>query len=145
CYDSYAPEIGIAICFSCNKLIYIGQRTKNIRNYNHIGIEKYWATHCTGNSFCSVSYDEYLQGVEQKAIYGYNYDNEYVLYRYELWESNAIKKIQHASEVGKKIKACTIIQRKFIEYYYRSDGLCASELAQHYKILWAVREEMQQN
>ncbi|CAG8833481.1 44103_t:CDS:2, partial [Gigaspora margarita] len=89
CYDSYAPEIGIAICFSCNKLIYVGQRTKNIGNYNYIGIEKHWATHCTGNSFCSRSW--------------------------------------------KKIKACTIIQRKFIEYYYCPDGLCASELAQHIK------------
>ncbi|CAG8842229.1 12188_t:CDS:2, partial [Gigaspora margarita] len=70
CYNSYAPEIGIAICFSYNKLIYVGQRTKNIGYYNHIGIEKHWATYCTRNSFCNVSYDEYLQRVEQKAIYG---------------------------------------------------------------------------
>ncbi|CAG8832471.1 27748_t:CDS:2, partial [Gigaspora margarita] len=110
CYDSYAPEIGIAICFSCNKLIYVGQRTKNIRNYNHIGIEKHWATYCTENSFCN----------------------------------NAIKKIERARKIGKKIRACTIIQHKFIEYYYRPDGLCASELAQYYKLLWVVWEEMRQ-
>ncbi|CAG8857398.1 10072_t:CDS:2, partial [Gigaspora margarita] len=90
----YAPEIGIAICFSCNKLIYVGQQTKNIENYNHIEIEKHWATHCTGNSFCNISYDEYLQRMQ-----------------------NAIKKAERAREV---------------------------ELAKHYQLLWAVREEMRQ-
>ncbi|CAG8852606.1 23731_t:CDS:2, partial [Gigaspora margarita] len=109
-YNSYVPEIGFAICFSYNKLIYVGQQTKNIGNYNHIGIEKHWPIHCTGNSFCN----------------------------------NAIKKIEHAREVGQKIRACTIIQRKFIEYYYRPDSLFASELAQHYKLLWVVREKMLQ-
>ncbi|CAG8856781.1 40621_t:CDS:1, partial [Gigaspora margarita] len=93
-YKSYAPEIGIAICFSCNQLVYTGKRTKNIGNYNHIGMERHWATHCTGNSFCNVSYDEYLLRVEQKAIYGYNYNNEYALQRYGIWMQNAIKKIE---------------------------------------------------
>nr|CAG8610117.1 15870_t:CDS:2 [Entrophospora candida] len=27
---------------------------------------------------------------------------------------------------------------------HRPDGLCASQLAEHYKLLWAVREEMRQ-
>ena len=40
--SSYAPEIGIAICFSCDRLVYTGQRKKNIGNYNHIGMEKHW-------------------------------------------------------------------------------------------------------
>ena len=43
-YKSYAPEIGIAICFSCNQLVYIGKRTKNTGNYNHIGMERHWAS-----------------------------------------------------------------------------------------------------
>ncbi|CAG8811101.1 26617_t:CDS:1, partial [Gigaspora margarita] len=51
---SYAPEIGIAICFSCNQLVYTGKRTKNIGNYNHIGMERHWASHCMGNSYCGV-------------------------------------------------------------------------------------------
>ena len=144
CYDSYAPEIGIAICFSCNKLIYVGQRTKNIGNYNHIGIEKHWATHCTGNSFCNVSYDEYLQRVEQKAISGYNYNNEYALHRYGLWMQNAIRKIEHARAVGRKIRACTIIQRKVVEWIYRPEGLTAQELALHYACLQNIRTEMRQ-
>ena len=81
-------------------------------------MERHWASHCTGNSFCGVNYDEYLLKIEQKSISGYIYDNEYALHRYQLWEQNAIKKVKRAREIGKKIRACTIIQRKFIEYYY---------------------------
>ncbi|RIB10382.1 hypothetical protein C2G38_2264839 [Gigaspora rosea] len=132
---SYAPEIGIAICFSCDQLVYTGQRKKNIENYNYIGMERHWKFSCTGNKYCGVTYNEYLLKVKKKSISGYNYDNEYVLHRYELWMQNAIKKTKRAREIGKKIQACIIIQRKFIEYYYRPDGLCASELAQYYKLL----------
>ncbi|RIB16205.1 hypothetical protein C2G38_2190585 [Gigaspora rosea] len=72
-------------------------------------------------------------------------DNKYALHRYELWMQNAIKKTKRAREIGKKIQVCIIIQRKFIEYYYRPDGLCASELTQHYKLLWMIREKMRQD
>ena len=82
--------------------------------------------------------------IKQKSISGYDFDNEYALHRYELWMQNAIKKVKRAREIGKKIRACTIIQRKFIEYMYKPDGLCTSELALHYRLLWAVREEMRQ-
>src|SRR6266542_2066310 len=115
-YKSYAPEIGIAICFSCNQLVYIGKRTKNIGNYNHIGMERHWASHCTGNCFCGVSYDDYLLKIEQKAISGYNFDNEFALHRYGLWMSNAIKKVKRAREIGRKIRACITIQRKVVEW-----------------------------
>jgi hypothetical protein len=142
---SYAPEIGIAICFSCDQLVYTGKRKKNIGNYNHIGMERHWKFSCTGNKYCGVTYNEYLLKVKKKSISGYNYDNEYALHRYELWMQNAIKKTKRAREIGKKIQACIIIQRKFIEYYYRPDGLCALEIAQHYKLLWMVREEMRQD
>ncbi|CAG8853381.1 23742_t:CDS:2, partial [Gigaspora margarita] len=108
--SSYASEIGIAICFSCNQLVYIGQRKKNIGNYNHIGIEKHWKFSCTGNKFCN----------------------------------NAIKKIKCAREIGKKIQAVKIIQQKWLEYFYRPDSMYTTELAQHYQLLWAVREEMRQ-
>ncbi|CAG8764373.1 31060_t:CDS:2 [Gigaspora margarita] len=101
-----------------------------------IGIEKHWATHCKENSFCN--------GVEQKAIYGYNYDNEYALQQYGIWMQNAIKKIECAREVGRKIQACTIIQRRWLEIFYKPEGMCTLMLAKHYKLLWAVREEMRQ-
>ena len=141
---SYASEIGIAICFSCDQLVYTGQRKKNIGNYNHIGMERHWKFSCTGNKYCGVSYDEYLLKVKKKSILGYNYDNEYELHRYGLWMQNAIKKTKRAREIGKKIRACILIQRKFIEYYYRPDSLHATELAQHYKLLLVIREEMHQ-
>ncbi|RHZ82173.1 hypothetical protein Glove_113g66 [Diversispora epigaea] len=141
-HTRYAPVIGIAICFSCDQLIYTGQRTKNIGNYNNIKMERYWATHCTGNTFCGVSYDEYLK-IKQKSISEYNFDIEYALHRYGLWMQKAIKKLERAREAG-KIRACITIQREFIEFMYKPDGLKAIELAQHYKLLWAVREEMRQ-
>src|SRR6185312_5297499 len=80
--SSYAPEIGIAICFSCDQLVYTGKRTKNIGNYNHIGMEKHWASHCMGNAYCGVKYNEYLLKIEQKSISRYDFDNEYALHRY---------------------------------------------------------------
>ncbi|CAG8820445.1 30503_t:CDS:2 [Gigaspora margarita] len=76
--------------------------------------------------------------IKKKSISGYNYNNEYALHIYGLWMQNAIKKTKRARENGKKIQACTLIQRKFIEYYYRPNGLCASELAQYYKLLWMI-------
>ncbi|CAG8628383.1 8777_t:CDS:2 [Gigaspora margarita] len=82
--SSYAPEIGIAIYFSCNQLVYTSKRTKNIGNYNYIGMERHWASHCMGNSYCGVSYDEYLLKIKKKSISGYDYDNEYALHHYKL-------------------------------------------------------------
>ncbi|CAG8779091.1 9784_t:CDS:1, partial [Gigaspora margarita] len=73
--SSYAPEIRIAICFSCDQLVYTGQRKKNIENYNHIEMKRHWKFSCTGNKYCSVSYNEYLLKVKKKSISGYNYDN----------------------------------------------------------------------
>ena len=55
---------------------------------------------------------------------------------------NAIKRIKHAREVGKKIQVCIIIQRKFIEFMYKPDGMTAKQLAIHFNLLWGVREEM---
>ncbi|RIB16556.1 hypothetical protein C2G38_2189573 [Gigaspora rosea] len=105
---SYAPEIRIAICFSCDH------------------------------------YNEYLLKVKKIYISGYDYDNEYALHQYGLWMQNAIKKIERAREIGRKIQAVNVIQQKWLEYFYRPDGLCATELAQYYQLLWVVREEMRQ-
>ncbi|RIB12898.1 hypothetical protein C2G38_2199396 [Gigaspora rosea] len=113
----YAPEIGIAICFSCNQLVYTGQRKKNIGNYNHIGMERHWKFSCTGNKYCGVSYNEYLLKVKKKSISGYDYNNKHALYRYVLWMQNAIKKIECAREIGKKIQAVNVIQQKWLEQY----------------------------
>ncbi|CAG8772498.1 43714_t:CDS:2, partial [Gigaspora margarita] len=43
--------------------------------------------------------------IKKKSISGYDYDNKYALHRYGLWIQNAIKKIECAREIGKKIQA----------------------------------------
>ncbi|CAG8855413.1 20066_t:CDS:2, partial [Gigaspora margarita] len=71
-------------------------------------MERHWASHCTGNSYCR----------------------------------NAIRKIEHARAVGKKIRACTIIPRRVVEWIYRPEGLTAQELVLHYACLQNIRTEM---
>ncbi|CAG8590395.1 15782_t:CDS:10 [Funneliformis mosseae] len=105
-YTSYTPEIGIAICFSCNQLVYTREWTKNIGNYNHIGM----ASHCTGNIFCDISYDKYLK-IQQKSISGYYYDNEYALHGYILWMSNAIRRIKRAREAAEEARIQDVLSR----------------------------------
>jgi len=75
----------------------------------------------------------------------YNFDDKYALHRYELWMHNAIRKIECARDVGRKIQACIIIQRKVVEWIYRPDGLTAQELALYYTCLQNVRAEMHQD
>nr|CAG8574685.1 7364_t:CDS:1 [Entrophospora candida] len=132
--NSYAPCIGIVICLSCNQLVHTGEYIKRM--------EIHWKFSCTGNKYCRINYEEYMK-IKQKPESERNFDNIALNY-YELWKCNAISRIERAREVGKKIRACTIIQKKFIEYYYRPDGDCATELANHYKILRSIREEMRQ-
>ncbi|RHZ89956.1 hypothetical protein Glove_9g70 [Diversispora epigaea] len=60
------------------------------------------------------------------------------------WKQNAVRRVKRAREAGKKIRAVNIISQKWLEYMYKPDGLCTTELAQHYQLLWAVREEMRQ-
>ncbi|RHZ57705.1 hypothetical protein Glove_384g36 [Diversispora epigaea] len=61
-----------------------------------------------------------------------------------MWMQNAVRKIKRAREVGKKIRACTIIQRKVVEWIYRPSGLTAQELVFYYACLQNIRAEMRQ-
>ncbi|CAG8844121.1 13322_t:CDS:1, partial [Racocetra persica] len=70
-----------------------------------------------------------------------SYFEKEAIHHYELWMQNAIRRVKRAREIGKKIRAVRVIQRKFIEYYYRPSGLCATWLIKHYKLLWEIREE----
>ncbi|RHZ81500.1 hypothetical protein Glove_120g9 [Diversispora epigaea] len=72
------------------------------------------------------------------------YSNIGSIRRYELWIQNAIRRVKRAREIGRKIRDVKVIQEKWLEYFYRPDGLCASELALHYQLLWAVQEEIRQ-
>ncbi|RHZ45450.1 hypothetical protein Glove_674g13 [Diversispora epigaea] len=116
--STYAPEIELAICFSCDQLIYTGERTANIGNYNHIGMKRHWKFSCSGNKYCG-----------QKSNSAYNFDDMYALHRYKLWMQNTIRKIERVREIGKKIQAAKVIQQKWLELFYRPEGMCATQLA----------------
>ncbi|RHZ76057.1 hypothetical protein Glove_207g17 [Diversispora epigaea] len=115
---TYAPAIGLAICFSCDQLIFNGDQTAKMSGCNYIGMQK-------SNS-------------------AYTFDDKMHMYQYGLWMQNAIRKIERAREISRKIRAAKVIQQKWIEYMYRPDGLCASKLAIHFKLLWSIREEIRQ-
>ncbi|RHZ81940.1 hypothetical protein Glove_116g9 [Diversispora epigaea] len=57
-YKYHSIVTDITICFFCNQLVYTGLQTKNIGNYNYIGMEKHQVSHCTRNNFCDISYNE---------------------------------------------------------------------------------------
>nr|CAG8638659.1 14639_t:CDS:1 [Entrophospora candida] len=138
----HAVGVSIAICHSCNNLIYSRIGSGYECGFPHF-MDKHWSTNCTGNAYCDISHKDYME-LKSRSEASNSYFEKDAIHCYELWMSNAIKKIQRAREVGKKIRAVNIISQKWLEYMYRPDGLCASQLAEHYKLLWAVREEMRQ-
>jgi len=132
---SYAPTIGIAICLSCNELVYTGKNIKTMENH--------WKSACTGNKYCELRY-EYILKIKHKPESDHTFDNMRALHYYELWIANAIKRLKRARDVGKKIQACIKIQRKFVEWVYRPDGFNVRKLALHYACLQNIRAEMRQ-
>ncbi|CAH1766573.1 2779_t:CDS:2, partial [Entrophospora sp. SA101] len=106
-------------------------------------MDKHWSTNCTGNAYCDISYKDYIE-LKSRSETSNSYFEKEAIRRYELWMQNAIRRVKHAREIGRKIRAVNVIQQKWLEYFYRPDGLCASELTLHYQLLWAVREEMRQ-
>jgi len=138
----HSVGISIAICYSCNKLVYSRIGSGYECGFRHF-MDKHWSTNCTGNAYCDISHKDYME-LKSRSEASNSYFEKDAIRRYELWMSNAIKKIQRAREVGKKIRAVNIIAQKWLEYMYHPDGMTAEELAQHYQLLWAVREEMQQ-
>jgi hypothetical protein len=77
------PKCGMAICYSCNKLVYLGIehlsigercvyncsegkfKTEKFRyisfNGEHWGMYQHWATACTGNKFRKLNFKEYME------------------------------------------------------------------------------------
>src|SRR4051794_11506154 len=77
------PKCGMAICYSCNKLVYLGIehlsigeryvyncsegkfKTEKFRyisfNGEHWGMYQHWATACTGNKFHKLNFKEYME------------------------------------------------------------------------------------
>ncbi|RHZ66444.1 hypothetical protein Glove_307g54 [Diversispora epigaea] len=138
----HAVGVNITICYSCNKLVYSNIRCKyGICHF----MDKHWSTNCTGNAYCDISFRDYIE-FKNKLKSGLinSFDEKQAIRRYELWMQNAIRRVKRAREIGRKIRAVKVIQEKWLEYFYRPDGLCASELALHYQLLWTVRKEMRQ-
>ena len=133
---SYAPTIEIVICFSCDELVYTGKYM-----YVEAYMKKHWKTLCIGNKYCELKYEDYLK-ITQKPKFDRTFDDTYALRYYELWMSNAISKLKRAREVGKKMRACALIQHKWIEFMYRPNGLMVKQLAEHYKLLWTIHEDI---
>ncbi|RHZ84710.1 hypothetical protein Glove_78g203 [Diversispora epigaea] len=136
----HAVGVNIAICYSCNKLVYSNIECKyGICHF----MDKHWSTNCIGNAYYDISFRDYIE-FKNKLKSGLinSFDEKQAIRRYELWTQNAIRRVKRAREIGRKIRAINIIAQKWLEYMYRPDGLCASELALHYQLLWAVREEM---
>ncbi|RHZ77539.1 hypothetical protein Glove_176g5 [Diversispora epigaea] len=138
----HAVGVNIAICYSCNKLVYSNIGCKyGICHF----MDKHWSTNCTGNAYCDISFRDYIEFKNKlKSGLTNSFDEKQAIRRYELWMQNAIRRVKRAREIGRKIRAVKVIQEKWLEYFYRPDGLCASELALHYQLLWTVREEMRQ-
>jgi hypothetical protein len=79
----YANECGIAICYSCDQLVYLGIgrlsmgerlvydglvgqfKTEKFRDISfhgaHFGMFQHWATTCTGNSFRKINFEDYIE------------------------------------------------------------------------------------
>ncbi|RHZ87820.1 hypothetical protein Glove_30g141 [Diversispora epigaea] len=120
---------------------WMGNVRKKVGGYNHGGILKHWITSCS--VYVHVSFEE-VKRLKQKPKSQRSTDDIYVLHEYELWMKNAVRKIERAREIGKKIRAVNIISQKWFEYMYRPEGITAKQLALHYQLLWTVREEMRQ-
>ncbi|RHZ80461.1 hypothetical protein Glove_135g81 [Diversispora epigaea] len=137
-----AFEVNIAICYSCDQLVYSNIGCKyGICHF----MDKHWSTNCTGNAYCDISFRDYIEFKNKlKSGLTNSFDEKQAIRRYELWMQNAIRRVKRAREIDRKIRAVKVIQEKWLEYFYRPDGLCASELALHYQLLWTVREEMRQ-
>lgn len=119
-WDYYNREIGIAICFSFNRLIYIRKATRYCGNYHHNGIEKFWVNHCTGNLYCDITNEDYMEYISLLPNDRFGKNSE--IHRYRLWMNNAIRRIKRAGEVGKKIRSANIIREHALRYIYRSDS-----------------------
>ncbi|RHZ89268.1 hypothetical protein Glove_16g110 [Diversispora epigaea] len=136
----YAVGVNIAICYSCNKLVYSNIGCKyGICHF----MDKHWSTNCTGNAYCDISFRDYIEFKNKlKSGLTNSFDEKQAIRRYELWMQNAIRRVKRAREIGRKIQACITIQRKVVEWIYHPDGMTVKQLSEHYQLLWAVREEM---
>ena len=141
-YDNGYFEIdplNVAICLYCDQLVYIDGRIEEriVMEMVHYKIKEHWRTKCTGNGFRTIGFEKYLNLKNRSNV---NNLGQSEIYIYELWLENATAKLKRAREVGKRIRAATIIQKKWLEFMYRPNGIVAVYLATHYNLLKEDRE-----
>ena len=106
---SYGLAVGvnIAICYSCDKLVYSKIGSGYECWFCHF-MDKHWSTNCTGNAYCNISFKDYMDLKNRPEASNFYFEKE-AIRRYELWMQNAIRRIKRAREVGKKIQVYIII------------------------------------
>jgi hypothetical protein len=122
-----AVKVNIAICYSCNQFVYVDKRIE-YKLYNNYKMKKHRYTNCTGNRHCNICFKEYME-LKQKSEVECDIYTRLAIYQYELQIENLINRVKHIRETAKKIQAYTTIQIKWLEYFYRLKGMCATELA----------------
>jgi hypothetical protein len=146
-YNVYTPggraeKTNIAICFSCEQLVYIKLGAKYPWYYD-CQIEDHWLK-CKGNEFSTISFEKYMEIKHKSNDNLYSFDS-HCRYHYEIWMKNATTKLKRALVAGKQIRAVKIIQNKWLEYMYRPEGLKAVQLAMHYELIRGIRQEKLQS
>ncbi|CAG8716757.1 14600_t:CDS:2, partial [Cetraspora pellucida] len=75
-------------------------------------MNEHWSTNCTGNAYCDISFEDYmeLKNKPETELTNSFYEKK-AIRRYELWMQNAVKRVKHAKEdstdaVPKRMSDC---------------------------------------
>ncbi|CAG8831819.1 1684_t:CDS:1, partial [Racocetra persica] len=99
----HAVDVSIAIYHLYNELVY----SKIGRGYEyrfHHFMDEHWGTNCTGNTYCDISYKDYMELKSRSEVSNFYFEKK-AIHCYELWMQNAIRRVKRAKEIGKKIRA----------------------------------------
>ena len=97
----HAIGVSIAICYSCNKLIYSKMGCGYECGFRHF-MNEHWSTNCTRNTYCDISYKDYIE-LKSRSEVSNSYFKKEAIHHYELWMQNTIRRVKHAREIRKKI------------------------------------------
>ncbi|CAG8758091.1 12313_t:CDS:1, partial [Racocetra persica] len=89
---SHAVGVSIAICYSCNELVYSKIGREYEYRFHHF-MNEHWSTNCTGNAYCDISYKDYMELKSKSEVSNFYFEKE-AIHRYELWMQNAIRRVK---------------------------------------------------
>ncbi|CAG8785681.1 19199_t:CDS:1, partial [Racocetra persica] len=93
----HAVDVSIAICHSCNELVYSKIGHGYEYGFRHF-IDKHWGTNCTENAYCDISYKDYIE-LKSRSKVSNSYFKKEAIRCYELWMQNAVRKVKCAREI----------------------------------------------